>query len=541
MSNASLIHELNQFHQALVDCRQLYLTGAKLVAGASRNSAEPPDARFVQTMDELHRGLLIKLFISICGVDHIWTETEEKFAGILVQHLWQQNLSKRQLREAIERFEEDAEQLSWQQLVEPFRRYRALQGQTAELETCLMRIGNLLAKSDGNPSSLEMDKLKQIQCEIISYLGCEVRPAAPPTASEPIATQSARFSLPPPQEKSSVKRVEPSETQVDLPSLLEELDRLVGMDAVKHEIKSLVNYLKVQRVRSGAGLPETKIGLHMVFCGNPGTGKTTVARFLGQIYGAMGVLSRGHLIETDRSGLVAQYAGQTAPKTNAIVDAALDGILFIDEAYSLITDQGNDPYGFEAIQVLLKRMEDQRDRLVVVLAGYPKPMDELLNSNPGLASRFSRRIDFADYSPRELGEILGQMCEFNQYTLRQLVQAKVLVGFDWLYRNRNDKFGNGRMVRNVFERAIRKLSNRIVGVPQLTRDMLTKFELEDFELDGVPSEVLALDQLEQRRFEAACRKCGIASRISADLLGRKVRCKSCQSQFAVNWCTPVAE
>lgn len=536
MPPAGFIHLLNQYNESLGDCRQLYLNGAKSVCEEQGAALAETPTKFVQSMDELHRGLLIKIFVSICGVDHIWTETEETFAGILVQHLWQQSLTKRQLREAIGQFEAHVNDLTWQQLVEPFRRHPILRGHIAELETCVVRIGNLLAKSDGNPSSMELDKLKEIQSEIISYLVCELQPAPPPAPTSAVETMPREFVLPQNGTKTPPLITIPAEPRPDLPALLAELEQLVGMETVKHEIQSLVNYLKVQRMRADAGLPETKIGLHMVFCGNPGTGKTTVARILGKIYGAMGILSRGHLIETDRSGLVAQYAGQTAPKTNAIVDSALDGILFIDEAYSLITDQGNDPYGHEAVQILLKRMEDERNRLVVVLAGYPEPMTRLLNSNPGLHSRFSRRIDFADYLPTELGRILGGMCQTNQYVIEKWVQAKVMVGFDWLYRQRDEKFGNGRMVRNVFERAIRRLSNRIVSIPKLTRELLTQFELEDIELDSVPPEVVSLEQLEQSRFEITCSKCAAKSKLRAEVLGCNVRCKNCESRFAANWC-----
>lgn len=541
MSPSGLIHQLNQFHESLAECRQLYLRGAKTLTELPNAASLGTPADIVHGMDELHRGLLMKLFISICGVDHIWTETEEKFAGILFHHLWQQSLTKRQIQDTLRQFEKQVESLQWRNLVEPFRQHHVLHSSTAELETCVMRIGNLLAKSDGMPSSLELDKLKKIQAEIISHLMSESR-AKPVEAesSSAIQIKPAETNIPAPA-KPPPAVDKPDEPQPDLTTLLTELDGLVGLDSVKQEIQSLVNYLKVQRLRAEAGLPETKISLHMVFCGNPGTGKTTVARILGRLYGAIGVLKKGHLVETDRAGLVAQYAGQTAIKTNALVDSALDGILFIDEAYSLITDEANDPYGHEAIQILLKRMEDNRDRLVVVLAGYPGPMTKLLHSNPGLSSRFSRRIDFPDYSPRELGEIFGRMCDANHYVVREMVQAKLMAGFDWLYRNRDERFGNGRLVRNVFERAIRRLSNRIVVVPKLSRELLTKFEFDDIELEGVPDTGLGEDQLSKHKFSVLCKKCNVTSRVRATYLGRNVRCKSCQTQFAVNWCPIVTE
>ncbi len=542
MTPASLIHLLNQFQQSLVDCRQLYLSGAKTVFAQHGDPLKTPPAKFVQSIDDLHRGLLLKLYVSICGADYVWTETEEKVCGVLIQHLWQQNLTRQQIRDAIPQLAREASTLSWQQLVDPFRRYAELRSQKAELETCVMRVGNLLAKCDGQPTSLELDKLREIQAEIVAYLVCDAQ-TKPTDRSSPIAVEAADGKLTQPvgATSSAPGKDQASTPLLDLDTSIQQLDQLIGMESVKHEIKSLVNYLKVQRLRAGAGLAETKITLHKLFCGNPGTGKTTVARILGQIYGAMGILKRGHLIETDRSGLVAQYAGQTGPKTNAIVDSALDGILFIDEAYSLVAEKGDDPFGHEAIQTLLKRMEDDRERLVVVLAGYPEPMTRLLNSNPGLSSRFSRRIDFADYLPTELGQIFGRMCNSNQYEIKKLTQAKVMVGFDWLYQNRDQKFGNGRMVRNAFERAIRKLSNRIVAIPKLTREMLTQFEFEDIELETVPADVLATERIKKQRFEITCTKCASKSRLRPDVLGCNVRCRKCELRFSANWCPVIAE
>src|SRR5690606_38969334 len=197
----------------------------------------------------------------------------------------------------------------------------------------------------------------------------------------------------------------------ELSEALAELDLLIGLSAVKNEVRTLVNFLRMQEHRRQQSLPEIHVGLHSVFVGNPGTGKTTVARIMSRILGAMGILEKGHLIETDRSGLVAEYAGQTAPKTNKRIDEALDGLLFIDEAYSLVAERGDDPFGAEALQTLLKRMEDDRHRLVVILAGYPAPLARLLQSNPGLSSRFSRHITFPDFAAAELGKIFELFCQ----------------------------------------------------------------------------------------------------------------------------------
>ena len=211
-------------------------------------------------------------------------------------------------------------------------------------------------------------------------------------------------------------------------------------------------------------LPQTNLSLHIVFHGNPGTGKTTVARIIARVYAAMAILDKGQLIETDRAGLVAEYAGQTAVKTNKKIDEAIDGVLFVDEAYSLVAEGGDDPYGHEAVQALLKRMEDDRARLVVILAGYPANMARLLGSNPGLSSRFSRHLTFADYTPAELGQIFHRMCMKNQYVVPPAARAKLLLGLQWLYDHRDEHFGNGRTVRNLSALSIRRLPNRIAHI-----------------------------------------------------------------------------
>jgi hypothetical protein len=239
--------------------------------------------------------------------------------------------------------------------------------------------------------------------------------------------------------------------------------------------------------------------------------------------------------------LVAEYAGQTAPKAHKKIDEALDGVLFIDEAYSLVAESGDDPYGLEAVQVLLKRMEDNRDRLIVMLAGYPAPMDRLLKSNPGLSSRFNRMFDFPDYSAAELGSIFESLCKKNRYTISLLARVKLLLGFQHLLAHRDEHFGNGRLVRNCFERAIGRLADRIAGVAPLTREILTTLQPDDIEMEGVPAAVWKELDSPKRIFEVLCPGCRRHRRLPQKLLGHTVHCRECSHRFEAGWGEVVAE
>lgn len=258
----------------------------------------------------------------------------------------------------------------------------------------------------------------------------------------------------------------------------EELDTLIGLTTVKQEVNTLRNYIKIQQEREKNGLKPTQVSYHCVFTGNPGTGKTTVARIVAQIYKELGILKKGHLIETDRSGLVAEYVGQTAVKTNKIIDKALDGVLFIDEAYSLVNGDESD-YGREAIATLLKRMEDNRDRLVVILAGYSDEMKTFIDSNPGLQSRFNRYIHFPDYSEDELFRIFCLRSEKSDYVITEEGKARLKELLAQSVANKDKNFGNARFVRNLFEKTVEHQANRLAKMDNLTQEMLSRIEKED--------------------------------------------------------------
>ena len=259
-----------------------------------------------------------------------------------------------------------------------------------------------------------------------------------------------------------------------------ELDELIGLKAVKEEVRSLANFVKLQKQREAKGLKTAKVSYHLVFYGSPGTGKTTVARIVGRIYKDLGVLKKGHTVETDRSGLVAKYMGQTALKTDTVVQQALDGVLFIDEAYALVPEAGSgQDYGQEAISTLLKRMEDYRDRLVVIIAGYKDEMLRFIDSNPGLQSRFNRYIDFPDYTGAELTDIFKMYMKKNQYTLAPDAEAYLKERLDYVVAHKDRNFGNARFARNVFEKSIQQQANRLANRSDLSDKELTELTIED--------------------------------------------------------------
>lgn len=260
----------------------------------------------------------------------------------------------------------------------------------------------------------------------------------------------------------------------------QELDDLIGLGSVKEEVRSLANFVRLQKEREAKGLKTAKVSYHLVFYGSPGTGKTTVARIVGRIYKDLGVLKKGHTVETDRAGLCGQYVGQTGPKTDSVVAKALDGVLFIDEAYSLVPEggSGND-YGQEAISTILKRMEDYRDRLVVIVAGYKNEMQRFIDSNPGLQSRFNRYIDFPDYTGGELSQIFKMYMKKNQYTLSAEAEKYLKERFDYAVAHKDRNFGNARYARNVFEKSIQAQANRLASEKNLDKDKLTELTVDD--------------------------------------------------------------
>ena len=325
----------------------------------------------------------------------------------------------------------------------------------------LFQFANLVIKYDGTITPAEASALSEFK-EILY-------PAGTRAGIENSAATIDETTPPPPA---------PEDAPRTLEDVLAELDALVGLERVKADVRQLINFLKVQKMREAEGMRGLTTSRHLVFYGNPGTGKTTIARLLAQIYRALGILRRGHLVETDRAGLVAGYVGQTALKVKEVVSRSLGGVLFIDEAYALTSGGGND-FGQEAVETLLKMMEDHRDDLVVVVAGYTAKMQEFLDSNPGLRSRFSKHLNFDDYDPAQLTHIFRTFCRKADFELTGAAQEELARVFEILSTARDETFGNARLARNLFEATVNKQANRIVSLPAIDKKVLASIEAAD--------------------------------------------------------------
>ncbi|MFM7424090.1 MAG: AAA family ATPase [Elainella sp.] len=363
----------------------------------------------------------------------------------------------------------------------------------------IYKFAQAVVKSDGAITMQEMEALSQVWQLLHSYPRLNsyrdglarvqpIRAGASGNAENSVENSGSTSSAPaapatPDAAQTSADVPEADKTPEELAQILDqamaELNDLVGMENIKEEVKTLANFLKVQKIRQERGLATTSVSLHSVFCGPPGTGKTTIARLVSRIFQGLGFLKKGHLVETDRAGMVAGYVGQTAKKVDDLVNSALDGVLFIDEAYALVPGDTGRDFGQEAIDVLLKRMEDYRDRLVVIVAGYTDEMSQFIESNPGLKSRFNRYFYFNDYTPEELLEIFEKFCEKSHFKLTDATRTKLRRLFDGLYEARDRTFGNARIVRNLFEKSIERQANRLAVLSEFTDEVLTTLLPED--------------------------------------------------------------
>lgn len=575
-SDDQIIEAIRLYRDALKETQALYAEGAQLVRGSYGwlSGDEHADAASIaEQMNDLHQGFLMKVFATAVPDLEARSLEQRQLGRVLLEHIWGKSVMGSQLHEAVDWLINAAEEFQWSDLVRPFAELPTLRDRWGELETVAMRMAALLTSVDGHVSAVDNERLDAMrqQFDLLrgrapDHLASEsdtqnardaldwlreeakrLRAGVGPTAAQqptpttiggPAPTASGTQSA---KSKSAHPAEDPRTPQQRLDEAREKLDQLIGLDAIKDQIQTLTNFLKMEHKRAEEGLPTTRPSLHMAFVGNPGTGKTTVARIVAEIYGALGVLETGHLVETDRSGLVAEYAGQTGPKTNAKIDEALDGVLFIDEAYTLIDESGQDQYGREAVQTLLKRMEDQRDRLVVILAGYPDEMNKMIRSNPGLSSRVGTTMRFDDYSPEALCRIFELIAAKAKYVIPTESRRRLLRGFTFLYIRRDRHFGNGRTSRNSFERSVRRLANRLATMTEINRDLLTTLQPDDIEVAGVTEEQLTKMAQQTGQVRVECAQCQHAQVLDDKLLGTEQTCDACNQPFPVDWGEPVVD
>lgn len=599
-SDASLVDTIRLYRETLEAIRELYIESGKLIRGSYgwlAGGDDPEAASLAEQMDELHQGLVMKIYGTAVPSLRPDAMHRRQLGRITLEHIWGTTVMGHRLHDAVTWLLEESEKFRWQELVRPFAEIPPLRDKWGTLESLVVRAATLIATADGEQSASDNEMLESMRRQLeqigdrspekfvsdakpsrdaLIWLREEAarlragtslggspadrgegNPAdrakdrsaqtAPSGSSRDgrtplVTTSGGETKLARAEQSQGKPAAEPEDKRTPeerLADAKKKLDELVGLEPIKESVKTLTNFLKMEQRRTAEGLPTTQPSLHMAFVGNPGTGKTSVARIIADIYAALGILQKGHLVETDRTGLVAEYAGQTGPKTNAKIDEALDGVLFIDEAYSLIDESGQDQYGREAVQTLLKRMEDQRDRLIVILAGYTNEMAKLIRSNPGLSSRVGTTMEFDDYTPEELCRIFALMAGKAKYELPTESRRRLLHGFTFLYATRDRHFGNGRTARNSFERSVKRLANRLSGVTEITRELLTTLQPEDIELAGVAEKFLDELTAESVHIRVTCPHTGKPMVIDDKLLGTEIKSEHCDQAFFVDWGSPV--
>ena len=531
--------------RCLRDLHAVYRDAAASIVDDHPSLLPQSPSQFVRRLDDLHRGLAVKVYVETVRADRRWTGPEKRVAAALIEHLWQAKLTGDDLRRAATKLFADADVLRWPDLVQPFSMLPPLSDRRPKVEAAARGLAELIAKCDGELDASEQQTMDRIGDALNEALYTD---AARPTGAggsespaDPMAVRGAAGVNDASPSIDDADEASEDDRRSKLDGALNELDALVGLDQVKRHVRSYTNFLRLQSARKASGRPTMPLTLHLVFTGNPGTGKTTVARIVGHILAAMDTLSKGHVVETDRNGLVAGYMGQTAAKTNDLCDRARGGVLFIDEAYGLVAEDGNDSYGREALATLIKRMEDDRGDLAVILAGYRNEMSSMIRTNPGLSSRIGQTIDFEDYDGPALSRIFDAMCRTHQYQLTSEARHRILVGMDRLHAERDRHFGNGRLVRNAFEATVRAMADRIAdgspiaGGASDANENLETLTGRDVVVPGVAPETLGDWLALPHRLLIRCDGCRSKISVRPEHLAGGVGCPKCGTAAGVVW------
>jgi tellurite resistance protein len=518
---------LAELAQAMQDCRQLYLSCVSPSPGFQQAAMQ----QLAASQDRLHRGLLAKIYATIAEADGRWTFEEQRCVTALLQHVgvpW----SPDQLAQTAHKVARQAAKLEWARLLQPFRAIPELRARTADLETVVVRVANLIAKADGLVAAKETAVLHAIQAEFrTERLSAAAGP--PPTA----ASAAADADLPwvgavVPHRTKRLKSDAASQREQSL----RKLDSLVGLRHVKQEIRALADWAFLQNQRRQAKLPCEPTDTRFLFVGRAGTGKTQVARLLSEILAASGVLKRGQLVEANGFDLVSREPGDAANVIKAKLRDAIGGTLLIEYAGALFS--AGESSTANVLRALQQNLVAHAGRLAVVLADHSDRLLSVLDRNADWQPMFRRYWRFDDYRAGELGQILQFHCNRSQYQVTRLAQIKLLLGFDWHLHQDAERFGFGHGVQRVFERAVHQLAGRIAGISPLTKPLLTTFQDADIVFDGVPEEVFGNLADPRRTFTIRCPGCESVNVVGPEFLGIGVECMRCQHRFVCAWGEP---
>jgi tellurite resistance protein len=522
---------LAELAQAMQDCRQLYLSCVPPVPGFQRAATQ----HLAVAQDRLHRGLLAKIYASIAEADGRWTYEEQRCVTALLQHVgvpWSPN----QLEETARKVARQGAKLDWPRLLQPFRAIPELRARTADLETVIVRIANLIAKADGLVAAKETAVLHAIQDEIRAELRFGAAAGPPPTVAHGVpATVETDLPWVGTDVQHRAKRVNSDAGQFREPSL-RKLESLVGLRHVKQELRALADWAFLQNQRRQAKLPHEPTDTRFLFVGRAGTGKTQVAQLLSEILASSGVLKRGQLVEANGFDLVSREPADAAKIIKAKLREAIGGTLLIEYAGALFS--AGDLSTASVLRALRQNMIAHAGRLAVVLADHSDRLLNLLDRSGDWQSMFRRYWRFDDYRADELGQIFQFHCNRSQYQVTRLAQIKLLLGFDWQLRQDAERFAYGHGVQRVFERAVHQLAGRIAGISPLTKPLLTTFQDADIAFDGVPDHVLANLADSRRMFTIRCPGCESVNVVGSEFLGIRVECTRCQHRFVCAWGEP---